>query len=207
MLTKLQSKAVFLNTLTRRYGDMPQVPLNESDMTAVGSLRCKPTCFKAECGASGKDRTVVNASDIVEATSSWSHVATKTLTRRQCGLIRALLQVDRALWGMLWLCQFLVPAMIVTKINVTYLILAAFPDIAFAAELVWDDVELGYFLDPGKFATDLYVTDWAFTIHDYAVRITNTLKLIFVVDMGQRPLDFILRNTITNYSACVVRKV
>lgn len=186
---------------------MPQLKINDSDVAGVGGLRCRPASFKAEHASASKAKTVIDPNVITDDKKSWHHSAPKTLTRKELGLVRSLLQVPPELWDGLWLNQFLLQGMVVTRHDDAFLVLTGLPDMAFAVQLSWDEVLLGYVLEAGGFVKDLILTSWTgVTFHEYTVQLTSNCTLLLVVDEGQTPLDYIMRRTAHLYNQTVLRK-
>ncbi len=87
-----------------------------------------------------------------------------------------------------------------------YLVMHAMIDLSFVAQLYWSDELLGYAFTPSSFAKDLVVTTWEGMLHHpYAVCLID-YTLVFAVEEGQSPLDYILRHTVHLHSASLLRK-
>ena len=198
---------MFLNTINRRFADIPQVQVNDSDCSALGGMRCKASAFKAECGSTSEKVMSVDISQIF-ASSTWQHFSPESLTMKQLALARALLLTAPSDWKSLWLGVFMVSGMFVTRGEDVSLVLLATPHMCFGIGLTWVDELLGYQLCHNTLWQEFTVTTWDdISVHDASAALTDNLELVFTLGPGQPMVEYILRNTVHLYNAVILRKV
>ena len=192
--------------MNRRYCDIPQPQVNDSDCADVGGLRCLASVFKAEAASQAKGVTGVDTAKI-EAKGAWPHYSPQSLATKQLALIMAMLGTEQQLWERLWLNVFLRSGWVVCREDVYYLVLLTTSYLSFAIRLVWDDSCLGYKMDAESLWCRFIVTDlttWA--LHEYAISLTDKLELVFALDSGRPPLEYILKHTVQQHTSTLLRK-
>lgn len=201
-------QGVFLNTVARRFEQMPQQTVNDSDCSLVGSLRCKTAAFKAENGPTSAKQTCISPSRVTDDTSSWAHFSPMTLSMKQLPLLRALQMVPMAEWKVLWLGAIMRAGMVLSSGDVLHLVLLATPSLSFTVRLVCEEALGGHCIDKDSLWQELPITSLdGIRLHEYSISLSDGLDLVFLIDEGQQPLDFMLRHTVQTHSSTWLRKV
>jgi hypothetical protein len=204
------SQAVFLNTLCRRYGHIPQIDVDDQALVEVGSLVPKPSAFLAAHAPATPEKVGVNPGAVTDRKQNpWATFSPKGLNDQFC-LVRALLVAPRDKWDRLWIGEMLRLGMIwSTPAGEHYCVVSQSSGLVASLGLIWNEAHYGYTIDvdrPSLIHESVVCGMDEILIHSHGLSLAESCVLLSL-DQGVSLLEFTLLHTIHLFSMTYLRKV
>jgi hypothetical protein len=198
---------VFLNTLHRRFPDVPQPSVSDQDVVDVGQCVCKGSAFNPESKPLSEKDLGVDADKIVNSRSEWRSYTPQTLATNQFALLRALMLSPRSSWGQLSLASLIRPHMIVSNGDALFYVVFVCKYMFYAWALEWNVQDVAYALGSSTSAICELTVDSLdmYKCHDYSIGLNG--RLAFACDEGVSLVRYVLLNTVHTFSLTMLRKV
>lgn len=198
---------MFLNTLHRRFPDVPQPTVSDQGVVDVGQCVCKASAFNPESRPLTEKDLGVDPDKIVNGRKEWGSYTPQTLATNQFALLRALMLSPRCSWGQLSLAALIQPHMIVSNGSSMFYVVYGCKYLFYAWALEWNDHAVGYILGSSTSAICELTVDSLdmYKCHEYNIGLDG--RLTFACDDGMSLVRYVLFNTVHFFSATMLRKV